>query len=66
LPEQVVDTMIAAVSVGDFYIVCPDGETTPEMDNKRILWGAGDITENRPPLSRWHADFAEAAKDAGA
>ncbi|MFY0610501.1 MAG: SDR family NAD(P)-dependent oxidoreductase [Hyphomicrobiaceae bacterium] len=66
LPEQVVDTMIAAVSDGDFYIVCPDGETTPEMDNKRILWGAGDITENRPPLSRWHPDFAQAAKDAGA
>ena len=28
-------------------------ETTPEMDRKRIQWAAGDITENRPPLSRW-------------
>lgn len=64
LPEQVVDTLIAAVSAGDFYIVCPDGETTAEMDRKRILWGAGDIAENRPPLSRWHPDFADAAKSA--
>ncbi len=23
---------------------------------------AGDIAENRPPLSRWHPDFADAAK----
>lgn len=62
LPKQVVDTMVAAVSAGDFYIICPDGEATPEADRKRILWGAGDITENRPPLSRWHPDFADAAK----
>ena len=47
-------------SRGDFYIICPDNEVTSEMDRKRILWGAGDITENRPPLSRWHPDFGEA------
>lgn len=62
LPEQVVDTMIAAIDDGDFYIVCPDGEVTVEMDRKRILWGAADITENRPPLSRWHPEFADEAK----
>lgn len=61
-PEQVVDMTVAAIGAGDFYIICPDDETTPEMDRKRILWGAGDITENRPPLSRWHQDFADAAK----
>lgn len=30
------------------------------MDRKRILWGAMDITENRPPLSRWHPDYVAA------
>jgi len=30
------------------------------MDRMRILWSAGDITENRPPLSRWHPDHAKA------
>ncbi len=62
-PEQVVERMIAEVERGDFYIICPDGEVTEEMDRKRILWGAGDITENRPALSRWHPEFADAAKD---
>jgi NAD(P)-dependent dehydrogenase (short-subunit alcohol dehydrogenase family) len=61
-PEQVVDTMVDAIVAGDFYIICPDDETSPEADRKRILWGAADITENRPPLSRWHPEFAETAK----
>ena len=30
------------------------------MDALRIRWAAGDIAENRPPLSRWHEDYAEA------
>lgn len=53
LPDQVVDHMLAGLEAEDFYILCPDDETTPAMDRKRILWAAGDITENRPPLSRW-------------
>ncbi|WP_420564403.1 SDR family NAD(P)-dependent oxidoreductase [Thalassobaculum sp.] len=60
LPDQVVDHMLAGLEAGDFYILCPDGETTPEMDRKRILWGAGDITENRPPLSRWDPAYKAA------
>ncbi len=61
-PEQVVDLLLARVANDDFYIICPDGEVTAQMDNKRILWAAEDITCNRPPLSRWHPDFAEEAK----
>lgn len=59
LPEQVVEKMVASLARGDFYILCPDGEVTAEMDRKRILWGAGDITENRPALSRWHPEYAK-------
>jgi NAD(P)-dependent dehydrogenase (short-subunit alcohol dehydrogenase family) len=59
-PEQVVEFMVAGLDRGDFYILCPDNETTPEMDARRILWGAQDITQNRPALSRWHPDFKEA------
>jgi NAD(P)-dependent dehydrogenase (short-subunit alcohol dehydrogenase family) len=58
LPDQVIDFMLAALDRGDFYILCPDDETTPEMDRKRILWSAGDLVENRPALSRWHPDYA--------
>jgi len=57
MPDQVVDFMMSALDRGDFYILCPDGEVTPEMDRKRILWAAGDIFENRPALSRWHVEY---------
>lgn len=63
LPGQVVDYMIAALERDDFYIICPDDEVTTEMDRARILWAAGDIVENRPPLSRWHADYADGFKE---
>jgi len=59
-PEQVIDFLMAAMARGDFYILCPDNEVTREMDEKRIAWTAGDIIENRPALSRWHPDYAEA------
>jgi NAD(P)-dependent dehydrogenase (short-subunit alcohol dehydrogenase family) len=62
-PEQVVDVMLDGVDRGDFYLWCLDNETTREMDNARILWNAGDITENRPALSRWHPDYKQAFAD---
>jgi NAD(P)-dependent dehydrogenase (short-subunit alcohol dehydrogenase family) len=61
-PEQTVDFMMARLKAEDFYILCPDNEVTRQTDEKRILWGAGDLVENRPPLSRWHPDYAEAFK----
>jgi hypothetical protein len=61
-PEQTVDFMIASLERGDFYILCPDNDVPRALDEKRILWAAGDIVENRPPLSRWHKDHAEAFK----
>ncbi|HTO64766.1 MAG TPA: SDR family NAD(P)-dependent oxidoreductase [Bradyrhizobium sp.] len=59
-PEQTADFMIAHVSAGDFYILCPDNDVPRSLDERRILWAAGDIVENRPPLSRWHKDYADA------
>ena len=56
-PDQVIDMLIAGMNQDDFYILCPDNDVTREIDNRRILWAAQDITENRPPLSRWHADY---------
>lgn len=59
-PEQVVALMLERLAMGDFYIICPDNETTSEQDSKRIAWAAGDVTENRPALSRWHPDWKDA------
>ncbi len=58
--EQVVDFMLPAMARGDFYILCPDNDVTREIDERRIAWAAGDIIENRPALSRWHPDHAQA------
>jgi NAD(P)-dependent dehydrogenase (short-subunit alcohol dehydrogenase family) len=59
-PEQTVDFMMARLEAGDFYILCPDNDVPHWLDERRILWAAGDIVENRPPLSRWHPDYADA------
>jgi NAD(P)-dependent dehydrogenase (short-subunit alcohol dehydrogenase family) len=58
--EQTVDFMIERLSAGDFYILCPDNDVPRSLDERRILWAAGDVVENRPPLSRWHPDYKQA------
>jgi NAD(P)-dependent dehydrogenase (short-subunit alcohol dehydrogenase family) len=62
-PDQVVEEMFEGIGRNDFYILCPDNETTREQDEKRILWAAGDLVENRPALSRWHPDYAKAFQE---
>lgn len=58
-PEQVVALMMDRLATGDFYILCPDNETTPEQDARRVAWAGGDLIENRPALSRWHPDWKD-------
>lgn len=57
--DKTIDFALERIYVGDFYIICPDNEAPRELDEKRILWAAGDIVENRPPLSRWVPAYAE-------
>jgi NAD(P)-dependent dehydrogenase (short-subunit alcohol dehydrogenase family) len=58
-PEQTIDFMIERLEAEDFYILCPDNEVTRDIDEKRILWAANDLVENRPPLSRWHPNYVD-------
>ncbi len=60
--DQAVAFMLESLDRGDFYILCPDNDVTRALDEKRIAWAAGDLIENRPALSRWHPDYAEAFK----
>jgi len=60
--DQVADRLLVALTTNEFYILCEDNETTRTMDEKRIQWAAEDLIKNRPPLSRWHPDYAEAFK----
>lgn len=62
-PEQTVEFMLERLEAGDFYILCPDNDVPRRLDERRILWAAGDIIENRPALSRWHPDYAQAFAD---
>ena len=63
LPEQVIDFMSDAMVRDEFFILRPDGETTPEMDRKRLYWNALDPILGRPALSRWHADYKQRFAD---
>ncbi len=62
-PDQTADFMLERLKAGDFYILCPDTDVPRSLDERRILWAAGDVVENRPALSRWHPDYAEAFSD---
>jgi NAD(P)-dependent dehydrogenase (short-subunit alcohol dehydrogenase family) len=57
-PDQVVQRLFDGLAAGDFYILCQDNETSLQQDQRRIQWGAGDLVNNRPALSRWHPDYA--------
>ena len=43
--EQTVDHLIERMAAGDFYILCPDNDVTPERDRRRVEWALGDIVE---------------------
>jgi NAD(P)-dependent dehydrogenase (short-subunit alcohol dehydrogenase family) len=58
--EQVVDFMLESLAKGDFYILCPDNDVDRRTDERRMQWMADDVISNRPALSRWHPDYAEA------
>ncbi len=61
-PSQVVDYMVKAINRGSFYIICPDNEVSSAEDARRILWGAGDLAQDRPALSRWDTEYEAAFK----
>lgn len=62
MPHQVVDFMLQELDNGRFYIICPDNDVDRETDNLRMTWAMQDITEDRPPLSRWHPEYQEKFK----
>jgi NAD(P)-dependent dehydrogenase (short-subunit alcohol dehydrogenase family) len=55
--EETVQYLFEKLKLGSFYIICPDNETSSELDMLRMRWGAEDLTEGRPALSRWHPEY---------
>jgi len=60
MPEQVVDFMMQELEQNKFYMIAPDNDVDQKTDNLRMTWAMQDITEGRPPLSRWHPDHKDA------
>lgn len=48
---------------GRFYIICPDDDVTEEMDQARMTWAMGDVTEGRSALSRWDERWKDEAAE---
>lgn len=61
--DQLVEHFLARLFLEEFYIICPDGEVTSEMDAKRIRWAAEDLILSRPALSRWDPGWKDRAAE---
>ncbi|KAK9477234.1 hypothetical protein V1514DRAFT_334592 [Lipomyces japonicus] len=57
--DQVAEYLQAGIEREEFYIICPDNETSEQTDQVRMAWTAGDLTSRRPPLSRWRPEFKQ-------
>lgn len=56
-PRRRQDRRNSFVALLSQYLICPDGETTEELDRLRMTWSATDVVANRPALSRWHPEW---------
>ncbi|CEJ61967.1 Putative Short chain dehydrogenase/reductase [Penicillium brasilianum] len=63
-PSQVAEELLKGLESGSFYIICPDGETTPALDQARMKWASDDVIEGRPALSRWDEKWKAHAEEA--
>jgi short-subunit dehydrogenase len=61
LPSQVADYAFKKMEEGRFYIVCPDNDVDEALDQARMQWGAEDVVEGRPALSRWDEGWKDQA-----
>ncbi|KAJ9610676.1 hypothetical protein H2200_005453 [Cladophialophora chaetospira] len=61
LPSQVAEYGVKKIEKGKFYIICPDTDVDEALDNARMSWAVGDITEGRSALSRWDEKIKDEA-----
>lgn len=60
-PSQVAEYLEQKMSEGKFYVLCPDGDVTEDLDRRRMLWAVGDLVYQRPALSRWREESKDEA-----
>ncbi|EXJ88051.1 hypothetical protein A1O1_04978 [Capronia coronata CBS 617.96] len=61
LPSQVAEYGVEKIEKGVFYIICPDADVDEALDQARMAWAIGDITEGRSALSRWDEKYKDEA-----
>ena len=59
MPKQLIDFMVEELDQGKFYLIAPDNDVDRQTDNIRMTWTMQDITQDRPPLSRWHPEYKD-------
>ncbi|GJN91140.1 hypothetical protein Rhopal_004158-T1 [Rhodotorula paludigena] len=55
--EQCAEELCSRLDNDEFYVLCPDNETSEQLDHARWMWNAEDITKKRPALSRWNPAY---------
>jgi hypothetical protein len=64
LPSQVAEYAYRKiVEEKKFYVVCPDEDVDEALDQARMKWGAEDVVEGRPALSRWEDGWKDRAAE---
>jgi NAD(P)-dependent dehydrogenase (short-subunit alcohol dehydrogenase family) len=63
LPEQCAQYGVDKIKEGKFYIVCPDNDVDEALDQARMSYAMGDVTEGRSALNRWDEKYKDDAAD---
>jgi len=63
LPSTTAEYAMKHIKNDKFYIVCPDDDVSEALDQARMTWGAEDVVEGRPALSRWDAKTKDEAAE---
>lgn len=61
LASTLVEYAVKKMDEGKFYIICPDDDVSEALDQARMTYQVGDVTEGRSALSRWDPEFKDEA-----
>lgn len=57
--DQCAEELFSRIGGDEFYILCPDNETSSALDYARLAWSADDVLKKRPALSRWNPAYKD-------
>ncbi|KAK5048522.1 hypothetical protein LTR84_005612 [Exophiala bonariae] len=63
LASQVVEFGVQKIEEGKFYVLVPDEDVDEQLDQARVTWAAGDVSEGRAALSRWEDGWKDRAAE---